>query len=606
MNHGALEFTKITSSKILQKNGEKFKGLLRNQSPTVLNNTSALASFSDNSSCSEKEIALSFQIMTCAEPPELVIDTINSLLAIKSPQDEILIIDNNNQKEHLYQPLADFCNQLNPKLKVRFYHVDKIEGYKAGALNLALELMDVNCSHIVVVDSDYQALPNARESIALAISHYPNHSLLQFPQFYRSSGQNEVHSELNHYFNHHLFRSFNSNKALSTGTYAVIKRSDLIRLGGWSSDSITEDAQMGVKLHRSGLYTQFIPEVISTGLLPNTFKDLMSQRRRWIYGNMQVLSGYFSFAPAATSTNLGNHKLSLVERFGYLRAHLSQLTAWVNFTAPFILLHIVSLFIIVASVIFPTVSAIKSSTVQWLLMTVYCGYGLFALRRLWAYFQDKTPLNKQLNGQHKFNLKARLRTWLMHLNFWEIGAISWLPVLWGQDKPFTCTPKQRLLDSDTNDFIKNLRVAPKLLMLLNLLTAVLVSPLTALYSPYLFLASISFLSIKLGALIVATANFKETEEFNEVKQQDSQDITDKSLVQPQSYINKITDPLVGSRSTYFQVAVKSHQQTKDRATTGLNQLQKQLTNPKLPEFVANSEDFVSKPQKQHLEQRINQ
>lgn len=51
---------------------------------------------------------------------------------------------------------------------------------------------------------------------------------------------------------------------------------------------------MGVLMHHQGLQSQFIPEVIATGLLPTTLYDLITQRRRWIYGNMQVLSTYFS------------------------------------------------------------------------------------------------------------------------------------------------------------------------------------------------------------------------------------------------------------------------------------------------------------------------
>ena len=179
--------------------------------------------------------SLSFQLMTRSEPPELVIATIQSLLAVKEATDEILIIDNNNTD-----------TSLDPALNVRFYHIDAVEGFKAGALNLALGLMNPDCSHIVVVDSDYQALPHARISIANAIKQYPNHTLLQFPQFYRSAGQVDTHSELNHYFNHHLYRPFNRKRALSTGTYAVIRRADLLSLGGWSGASITEDAQMAI------------------------------------------------------------------------------------------------------------------------------------------------------------------------------------------------------------------------------------------------------------------------------------------------------------------------------------------------------------------------
>ena len=151
-------------------------------------------------------VALSFQLMTRAEPPELVIATIQSLLIVKKHCDEIIIIDNNNTDTSMYKPLEAFCASLDPDLKVYFYHIDAVEGFKAGALNLALGLMSPDCTHIVVVDSDYQALPHARVSIADAIKQYPAHTLLQFPQFYRNAGQIDIHSELNHYFNHHLYR----------------------------------------------------------------------------------------------------------------------------------------------------------------------------------------------------------------------------------------------------------------------------------------------------------------------------------------------------------------------------------------------------------------
>ncbi|MDO5770442.1 MAG: glycosyltransferase, partial [Psychrobacter sp.] len=140
-------------------------------------------------------IRLSFQLMTRAEPAAMVIETIKSLIAIKAADDEILIVDNNHTDVNLYQPLAEYCAALDTKLNVHFYHVDAVVGFKAGALNLALGLMNPMCTHVVVVDSDYQALPHARASIASAIQTYPNHALLQFPQFYRDSERLELHSE---------------------------------------------------------------------------------------------------------------------------------------------------------------------------------------------------------------------------------------------------------------------------------------------------------------------------------------------------------------------------------------------------------------------------
>ncbi|MFC6205050.1 glycosyltransferase family 2 protein [Psychrobacter urativorans] len=476
--------------------------------------------------------SLSFQLMTRAEPPELVIDTIQSILAIKKNQDEIIIIDNNNTDTSMYKPLAAFCASLDPELKVYFYHIDAVEGFKAGALNLALGLMSPDCTHIVVVDSDYQALSHARVSIADAIQQYPAHTLLQFPQFYRNAGQIDIHSELNHYFNHHLYRPFNRKRALSTGTYAVIRRSDLLSLGGWSGASITEDAQMGVLMHQQGLRSQFIPKVIATGLLPNTLNDLMSQRRRWIYGNMQVLSNYFSIAMSSMHqqfsennqastpvTTLHQHIINnaevkgIGERLAYARAHLSQLSAWLNFTGFFIFLQICTLLIITSALFVPKILDTNAdSSLLTPLYIVYAGYAIFLVRRLWAYLQDKSPLNKQINDNHLLTMKIRLRAWLMHLNFWELGALSWLPVMWGREMPFICTPKREYIRTRHSLWLANIVALPKLLLALNIITALVVAPFSPFYSPLLLICSLTVCLLKIGAAKVAFDNFAATQQ----------------------------------------------------------------------------------------------
>lgn len=467
----------------------------------------------------EAPIRLSFQLMTRAEPAAIVIETIKSLLAIKADDDEILIVDNNNTQMTLYEPLAQFCASLDARHNVHFYHIDSVAGFKAGALNLALGLMDPNCSHIVVVDSDYQALPQARLSIANAIERYPSHALLQFPQFYRDAGRVDIHSELNHYFNHHLYRPFNRKRALSTGTYAVIRRRALLDLGGWSGASITEDAQMGVLMHGRGLRSQFVPEVIATGLLPTTLHDLMSQRRRWIYGNMQVLNTYFSASSNLPSTSLSttdspvtdssatNKKIS--ERLAYMGAHISQLSAWVNFTGIFIVLQLLTLLIITGALLFNTSLNIHALLAP--LYIVYASYAIFLGRRLWAYMHDSAPLNQQTSNGAAPSLSNRLRAWAVHLNFWELGALSWWPVLWGQKKPFICTPKQELIRTRKSVYVANLMAMPKVLLMLNITTAIIVSPFSLLYSPLLFGCAVMVCILKVWAAKVMLDNYSYEE-----------------------------------------------------------------------------------------------
>ncbi|MGM8897802.1 MULTISPECIES: glycosyltransferase family 2 protein [unclassified Psychrobacter] len=471
-----------------KKNNRIYKGALNNNKQS---STDAL-------------VRLSFQLMTRAEPANMVIDTIKSLLAIKADDDEILIVDNNNTQTSLYEPLAQFCASLDAHHNVHFYHINAVAGFKAGALNLALGLMDPECSHVVVVDSDYQALPQARVSIAKAIERYPDHALLQFPQFYRDAGKEDVHSELNHYFNHHLYRSFNRQRALSTGTYAVIRRRALLAMGGWSGASITEDAQMGVLMHGRGLRTRFIPEVIATGLLPTTLHDLMSQRRRWIYGNMQVLNTYFStVSNSSTPSSSTSKKLS--ERLAYMGAHVSQLSAWVNFTGIFIVLQLLTLLIITGALLFST--SVNIHALLTPLYAVYASYAVFLGRRLWAYMQDNAPLNQQTDDGVAPSLGSRLRAWALHLNFWELGALSWWPVLWGQKKPFICTPKQALVRTRMSVYAANLMAMPKVLLMLNITTAIIVSPLSLLYSPLLFGCAIVVCILKIWAAKVMLVNY---------------------------------------------------------------------------------------------------
>ncbi|WP_299186655.1 glycosyltransferase family 2 protein [uncultured Psychrobacter sp.] len=471
-----------------KKNSQTYKSALNNNKPLS----------------TKAPVRLSFQLMTRAEPAQMVIDTIKSLLAIKADDDEILIVDNNHTKRELYEPLAQFCASLDTRHNVHFYHIDAVAGFKAGALNLALGLMDPECSHVVVVDSDYQALPQARMSIAKAIERYPDHALLQFPQFYRDAGKEDVHSELNHYFNHHLYRSFNRQRALSTGTYAVIRRRALLAMGGWSGASITEDAQMGVLMHGRGLRTRFIPEVIATGLLPTTLHDLMSQRRRWIYGNMQVLNTYFSTV-SNSPTPSSSTKKKLSERLAYMGAHLSQLSAWVNFTGIFIVLQLVTLLIITGALLFS--SSLNIHALLAPLYAVYASYAIFLGRRLWAYMQDNAPLNQQTDDGVAPSLGSRLRAWALHLNFWELGALSWWPVLWGQKKPFICTPKQALVRTRTSVYAANLMAMPKALLMLNITTAIIVSPFSLLYSPLLFGCAMTVCILKIWAAKVMLVNY---------------------------------------------------------------------------------------------------
>lgn len=73
------------------------------------------------------------QVPTYAEPPEVVIGTLDALARLDYPDFEVMVIDNNTADERLWRPVQEHCARLG----FRFLRVEGITGAKAGALNWA-------------------------------------------------------------------------------------------------------------------------------------------------------------------------------------------------------------------------------------------------------------------------------------------------------------------------------------------------------------------------------------------------------------------------------------------------------------------------------------
>src|SRR5262249_41814993 len=68
------------------------------------------------------------------------------------------------------------------------------------------------------------------------------------------------------------------------GTNVVFRRSALEEVGGFSTDSITEDFELSVRLHEAGWRSVYVPEVLACGLGPEDMASYVSQQQRWARG----------------------------------------------------------------------------------------------------------------------------------------------------------------------------------------------------------------------------------------------------------------------------------------------------------------------------------
>ena len=348
----------------------------------------------------------SVHVPTHNEPPEIVIATLEHLAGLNWHRYEVIVVDNNTQDPKLWRPIETACARLGPKF--RFYHRENVQGAKAGALNIAAELTTTEATHFAIVDADYQVTPDFLSAAAQALDQ-TRADFVQFPQAYRDQSRAPIVAmELSDYFLNVAHHTNRAQAMLLTGTLSVISRAAFNAVGGWSRSTITEDAELGVRLllgHYRGVY---VPKTVGRGMLPLDFSGLAKQRDRWVAGNMQTLIG------AIKAGILPVHKPAL--------AIWSQLTAWVS-------LGIIPAFALLILAFFPSSHFLSASTATLAGLTILLS--ISSLPFSWRFSDTKQHLGF-LNWLRVCRVKIAL--------LWTSSS-AWLPVLFGTELTFQRTPK---------------------------------------------------------------------------------------------------------------------------------------------------------------------
>ncbi len=262
---------------------------------------------------------ISIHVPTYNEPPALVKNTLRALAKLDYPHYEVLVIDNNTADAAVWEPVQRYCEQLGDQF--HFFHVDQLSGYKAGALNYLLNHIDARTTHVAVVDADYEV---KKDFLNVALPHFTDHvALVQFPQAYRNAGKSNRGMTLDYeYFFGGVMNFSNQLQAVSsTGTLSIVTLAALKQLKQWDQEVVTEDAELGLRLNVMGFRGVYVDQVVGKGVMPHDLKSLKKQRRRWSFGNAQILRRHLG--PLLVSQQLSwRQRLAL----------LAQITAWFDFT----------------------------------------------------------------------------------------------------------------------------------------------------------------------------------------------------------------------------------------------------------------------------------
>jgi len=237
------------------------------------------------------------------EPPAMVRKTLEALAVQDYPNLEVLVMDNNTKDPAVWEPVREDCERLGPKF--RFFHLENWPGFKAGAINHALDQTADDAEIIAVIDSDYILSPDWLKRM---VPYFDNENVgfVQSPQDYRDRDQstfkNFCYWEYAGFFNIGMVQRNEFNAIIQHGTMTMVRKSAFQEVGKWAEWCICEDSELGLRLYEAGYDSVYVKDSFGRGLMPDTMSGYMTQRFRWVYGAMQIIKGHWrSFLPTKDS-----------------------------------------------------------------------------------------------------------------------------------------------------------------------------------------------------------------------------------------------------------------------------------------------------------------
>lgn len=235
-------------------------------------------------------------IATYNEPEELLYKTVNGCLHMRYPD---------KSKVHIY--LCDDGHRpqiraMAQRMGVGYIDREGNRDAKAGNLNNALRL--TSSPYVVTLDADM--IPHSRfllrtipffvaqelENVGKDEKDQEHIGFVQTPQaFYNPDlfqfnlfSERRIPNEQDYFYRDIQVSRNRSNSVIYGGSNTVISRRALEDIGGFFTETITEDYGTGILIQKKGYRCLATNEVLASGLSPTSVSSLVTQRIRWARG----------------------------------------------------------------------------------------------------------------------------------------------------------------------------------------------------------------------------------------------------------------------------------------------------------------------------------
>ena len=225
-------------------------------------------------------------LIPCYNEGVVIQSAIRSLLELDYPTYEILVIDDGSSDD-TYARAAELEGRYGGAV-VRV--ISKANGGKAAALNTGISL--ARSSYIACMDGDARL---DRGSIRAAMRHFAD------PRVGAVAGNVKVVNRVNLWTRLQALeyieglnmarraQGFVRAVNIIPGPIGVFRRDVLAEVGGYSTDTFAEDADLTLKVLTAGWQIVYEERAVARTEAPEQLLDLIKQRYRWTRGILQAL-----------------------------------------------------------------------------------------------------------------------------------------------------------------------------------------------------------------------------------------------------------------------------------------------------------------------------
>jgi len=223
-------------------------------------------------------------IPTYNEQVALLRDTVVCAISVRYPHTTWLLDDGNRPE----------VKALAEELGCRYLARSDRSHAKAGNLNNALQ--HSSGDFVITLDADHVPQPDLIDRL-LGFFEDPKVAIVQVNQdFYNlDSFQHATDWEDKAAWQQQelFFNVIQPGKdalgaAMYCGSPAMLRRSALAEIGGFATETVTEDMHTGLRLQKRGWEVVYYNQTLARGLAPQTFQAYSTQWHRWGLGAMQV------------------------------------------------------------------------------------------------------------------------------------------------------------------------------------------------------------------------------------------------------------------------------------------------------------------------------